>query len=227
VSLALALTALEHARGQVFQLLPLEAEWRYNQTQNLDAQPSWNTPAFDDHTWPQGKALLYVETAALPAPKNTPLTLGRTTYYFRTTFTVPASLLFPGVTLTLKTDLDDGAYFWLNGTQLADIGMQGRPAAYATLAGRTVGDATTFDTQSLPVEEATASRGLRAGLNVLAVEVHQASTGSSDIVFGASLELSGVGVPEPAGFALCAGLGLLVFAGLRARHPGGLPGSGR
>jgi len=32
----------------------------------------------------QGRALLYVEDAALSAPKNTLLTTGRTTYYSRT-----------------------------------------------------------------------------------------------------------------------------------------------
>ncbi|MCP5118688.1 MAG: lamin tail domain-containing protein, partial [bacterium] len=77
-------SAPEPEMGEPATLLPMTANWRYNQSGFVPVD--WNQPGFDDANWPNGEALLYVESAALPAPKNTPLSLGPITYYFRTTF---------------------------------------------------------------------------------------------------------------------------------------------
>src|SRR5439155_4029638 len=66
-------------------LIRITNAWKYNQTADLSGV-NWIAPQYDDSAWPGGPALLYNETASLPAPKNTPLTLGRLTYYFRTHF---------------------------------------------------------------------------------------------------------------------------------------------
>ena len=47
---------------------------------------TWKDAAYGDGAWPRGPGLLYAEGSSLPQPKRTPLTLGRITYYFRTTF---------------------------------------------------------------------------------------------------------------------------------------------
>ena len=57
-----------------------------------------------------------MESADLPGAKNTALTLGQTTYYFRTRFTLPA--VPNGVGLVLNTILDDGAVVYLNGVEV-------------------------------------------------------------------------------------------------------------
>ncbi len=143
--------------------------WRYNQTNNLDAV-NWKTPGYNDTNWPGGPALLYSETNAAISPRNTPLTLGRITYYFRTHFTLTNAPA--GAVLTFSNRIDDGAVFYLNGVEIQRVRMPGTPTniTYSTLATSTPsgGDATGWDVFGISVTNAV------IGDNVLAVEVHQA-----------------------------------------------------
>lgn len=159
-------------------LLGITDTWRF--WTNGDPGSAWRAPAFDDAAWPSGRALLYHEDAALPAPKNTPLPLGRTTYYFRAHFTFATHTA--GVRLSLRPVVDDGAVFWLNGQELTRTGMPAGVPAFSTFASRNVGDAAYEGPYDLPADL------LRQGDNVLAVEVHQINASSSDLVFGAALD---------------------------------------
>jgi hypothetical protein len=158
--------------------------WRF-WTNGPPPAADWFAPGFSDAVWPAGPGVFHNETAALPAPKLTPLPLGRTAYYFRTRFNLASNV--PVAALTLRALVDDGAVFYLNGEELARVRMPAAPSAitYDTLALNTPtgGDATAFDLLIVPAS------ALRAGDNVLAVEVHQATTNSSDIVFGAEIGL--------------------------------------
>ena len=98
-------------------LIAYTSSWRYFQTGPVSAD--WKDPGFKDDAWPTGKGLLYVESADLPEAKNTALTLGQTTYYFRTRFTLPS--VPNGASLVLNTILDDGAVVYLNGVELSLI----------------------------------------------------------------------------------------------------------
>jgi hypothetical protein len=124
--------------------------------------------------------LFYVENSSLPAPKNTPLTLGRTTYYFRAHFAFPTNTT--GFRLEATTVVDDGAVLHLNGEEIFRLGMPSGPVACATDAARTVGNAGLEG----PFEIATPH--LVEGDNVLAVEVHQVNNSSRDVVFGLQLD---------------------------------------
>jgi len=172
-------------------LVAITNVWRYHQAgSNLGT--AWREPEYNDATWPTGGALLYVENAALPAPKTTPLTLGPTTFYFRTrlNFTGPTA----GVKLKLTTVIDDGAVFYLNGKEFYRLGIEpGATVAYGTFANRTVGDAAFEGPFTIEGDY------LRPGDNVLAVEVHQVNTGSSDVVFGLILEAEGSAAPYTPG----------------------------
>ncbi|MBI2926312.1 MAG: lamin tail domain-containing protein, partial [Verrucomicrobia bacterium] len=159
-------------------LLPIEATWKYDQSGN-ELGTAWREPGFDDSAWASGPALLYVEGAGLPAPKNTPLTLGRTTYYFRTEFDFTSDT--NNLTLQLHPVIDDGAVFYLNGVEVYRFNMPEGTVTYDLFAGPAVSDATFLGPFTIPTEN------LRLGKNVLAVEVHQASAGSTDIVFGTEL----------------------------------------
>ncbi len=162
-------------------LVQFNNEWRY--FQQGAAPATWSSPEFADGAWPTGRGALFVESAALPVPKSTALTLGQNAYYFRTRFDLP--VLPTGATLKLRHVLDDGAVFYLNGQPLTRVSMPEGNVTFATLSTTTVGDATLAGPVDLP---ATA---LRVGENVLAVEVHQASANSSDIVMAAELVLEG------------------------------------
>lgn len=167
------------------QLLSLTNAWRYQQTTNLDGV-NWQSPAYDDSLWPAGNALLYVESNFLVSPRNTLLTLGRTTYYFRTRFNVPFELT--NAVVTFSSRIDDGAVLYLNGRELQRVRMPAGPAPvnYDTLASSTPpgGDATSPDAFTL---SGTGLTNLVSGDNVLAVEVHQNITNSNDIVFGSAV----------------------------------------
>jgi hypothetical protein len=159
-------------------LININGSWRYNQTANLDGQ-NWTAAAFNDSAWPSGSALLAVETAALPASIQTPLTIGRTTYYFRSYFNLTGSVA--GVSLVFSNLIDDGAVFYLNGVEMGRVGMAAGAVSYATFANRTVADATAYDVLLFQPSN------LVQGSNTVAVEVHQVNAGSSDIVFGAAI----------------------------------------
>lgn len=160
-------------------LVPLAAVWRYDQS-GLDRGTAWREPGFDDSAWPAGPALLYSEADALPGPKNTPLTLGQRTYYFRTRFDFAGDPTTLGLVVT--TVVDDGVALWLNGQPLHRLGLPADGLNHATLAERNVGNAA----QEGPF--LLSSSLLRRGENVLAAEVHQVADSSSDIVFGLTLE---------------------------------------
>ena len=159
-------------------VLPIDATWRYSQ-QGIDYGAAWRQPTYDDSAWRQGAALLYVSTAALPAPKNTPLTLGRRTYYFRAQFVFNGDT--NGTIFTLNPVIDDGAVFYLNGVEVLRENMPAGNVTYAMFASSTVG------TAAYTGPYAISPTNLVAGTNTLAVEVHQAASGDPDVVFGVEL----------------------------------------
>ncbi len=82
--------------------------------------------------------------------------------------------------MDLNLVYDDGAVVYLNGTEIWRVNMPAGNITYATWAS------------SVSAENAAAAlniaNSLIDGLNVIAVEVHQESAGSSDISFNLSLK---------------------------------------
>lgn len=175
---------------QTVTLVALTNVWRYNQTSDLTSI-NWTAPGYNDDTWPEGRALLYHDNDPLPGPTNTELTLGRMTYYFRTHFNFSGDPT--AVVLRLSPFVDDGAIFYLNGQLLYNLAVTDTPLSYSTPASRNVNNAVLEGPFSVP------ATNLIQGDNVLAVEVHQVNTTSSDIVFGAQLDAA---ITTPAGPAI-------------------------
>lgn len=168
-------------------LLTITAPWRY-QTNNLDSVPSWKAPAYNDLEWSgPSNALLFIETTpgAIPAPCNTPLptnSFGRplNTYYFRTTFNVTDAANVSA--LQFSNLVDDGAVFYLNGVEVQRLFISAGTVTYATLATSHEADTwSNFTLTGAPLA------GLVEGQNTLAVEVHQTSSTSTDVVFGSAV----------------------------------------
>ena len=171
----------EPATPPSFEEIPLvdiDAVWKY-EASGADLGGAWRQRVFDDDAWSSGASLLYNESAALPAPKNTLIPLGAITFYFRTEFD------FTGepreVQLRLHPIVDDGAVFYLNGAEIFRLRMAGGPVSSSTTASEAVADADFSGPFTLPADS------LLSGNNVLAVEVHQRSSNSSDVVFGLEL----------------------------------------
>ena len=158
--------------------------WRYH-AQGLDLGTAWREPAYDDSAWPEGAAVLHNSPSTLPVTKNTLMSATNAagqriiTYYFRTPFTWTGASNPPA--LSLRTLIDDGAIFYLNGSEVLRQNMPADPITASTVASTGVGVAKITGPFALP------ATSLVEGLNVLAVEVHRISTVDNDVVFGAEL----------------------------------------
>ncbi len=163
--------------------------WRYNQ-QGVDLGTAWRQTNYNaaSPSWLQGRALHYVSTSVLPAAKNTPLLLTNAagtrliTWYFRAPFVFTGDVA--SAELSLRTIIDDGAVFYLNGVEVNRQNLPAGNISYTNFASSvaTPGYTGPF---SIPHDN------LVVGTNWLAAEVHQSSTNgniiSLDVVFGAEL----------------------------------------
>ncbi|WP_372798485.1 lamin tail domain-containing protein, partial [Pontiella sp.] len=95
-------------------LIDWGATWKYIQGQDLDGT-GWQTTGYSDSAWPSGPAAFGEESAGLPHPIQTPLTLGTITYYFRKTITFSGTA---GASLMLTTMVDDGLVVYLDGEEI-------------------------------------------------------------------------------------------------------------
>jgi hypothetical protein len=166
-------------------LLAITSPWRFN-TNSMDTIPTWKATSYNDSAWPgPSNALLFIETAALPAPKNTSLPEKSgggpmNTYYFRTTFNLANAA---GVTSLMFSNLvDDGAVYYLNGVEVQRLYLAAGAVTYATTAMSHEAD--TWSNFTLAGALLT---NLLEGVNTLAAEVHQVNSASSDIVFGSAV----------------------------------------
>jgi hypothetical protein len=159
--------------------------WRYNQT-GANLGSAWKEPAYDDSLWPIGRGVLAQENQPVVNPlTNTVLSLTNAaaariiTYYFRAAFIVtnPTDIAF----LTFSNLIDDGCVVYLNGTEMYRINLTNGPVNSTWLAASAVEGE--FIITQLPTAGV-----LTPGTNMLAVEVHQTSTNSSDIVLGMAVK---------------------------------------
>jgi hypothetical protein len=107
------------------------------------------------------------------------------TYYFRKAFTVQPGAVYTNLFFNLLRD--DGAVVYLNGREVFRSNMPGGTIGFATLSPTSVGGA---DEQTFFPSTATVTN-LPVGNNVVAVEIHQQSTTSSDVGFDLSFQGSG------------------------------------
>ena len=98
------------------------------------------------------------------------------TYNFRSAFQLDEDPL--GVELYFRPVIDDGAVIYLNGEEVLRLRMPAGEIDSGTFASASVSNAD-YEGPFL-----IAGNALRRGVNLVAVEVHQRTSGSSDVVFG-------------------------------------------
>lgn len=172
--------------------------WRYNQSNNLDGV-NWTDPAYEDTGWQQGPGLLAYEnnplivplinTTLLPPGAPPPGLLAGHAYYFRTMVDVTNDLIPSALVTTIRCD--DGGVIYLNGTEAQRIRMPAGAITNMTLATAYPPDPTGGTDATADEIYTLTGWGLTSGTNVIAVSVHQISTGSSDIVWGMALDAVG------------------------------------
>ncbi len=164
-----------------YNLIPLDGNWRYNASSDVSGTP-WMATNYNDSGWngPSPALFYYAEDNAGVSPRNTEIYNYRITDYFRTAFVITNDL--SGFTISAAAKLDDGAVIYVNGSEVIRIRMASGTPTYYTYATQSGGDATGYDTFTLP------NSYFHQGTNVIAVEVHNTSDGSGDMVWGVRLD---------------------------------------
>ena len=155
--------------------------WKYDYS-GTDLGTAWRDVGFDDSSWQSGPAPIGFEDAA-QMPANYPIRTAlnpfdplKNVLYMRSHFTMPTH---PSTVtkLTLLEVVDDGSVVYINGIR-ANLNRLTDPISYATFAGASA--------EPHPIESFDLPANLlRQGDNVIAVEIHQTSNASSDILYGA------------------------------------------
>ena len=123
-------------------------------------------------------ALFRSQAPVVALPGNMELDPIATTLTFRTDFTFEGT---PAATeLVLDCAVDDGAVFYINGAEVQRQNMPNGAVDAGTLADAEVVDLIEFYAE-------VSAEPLVPGLNVLAVEVHQAEPDDLDLFFGCGL----------------------------------------
>lgn len=172
--------ATDPATGLVLgaPVLDYGATWRFDDT-GRDPGTAWHRPDFDDSKWMAGAGPLGFGAAGLPPVGTRLKARQQITCYFRTQFVFngdPAEMR-----LVADQFIDDGAIYYLNGQEIARVRMPPGEVKFNTLSPSIV---------RTPVEELSAftvTNALRRGTNLIAVEVHQVKTESSDVMLGLRL----------------------------------------
>jgi Lamin Tail Domain/CotH kinase protein len=185
-------------------VVPISGTWRYNDM-GVDLGTAWQAPGYLDSGWSVGAGLLAFNTGSLPSATNTTLAPNRSTYYFRKSFNFSGAT--SNVTLDVRAVVDDGAIYYLNGVEIFRQGMPAGPVTYSTSALSPVGNAGYSNPILVPASS------LVQGVNVLAVEVHQAS---SAVSAGITLTGGGLALVEEGPFGGTPPMNL-------ARQPGSAP----
>ncbi len=163
-------------------LIDSGSQWSYLDD-GSDQGSAWRDPGFDDSTWSAGGA----ELGYGDGDENTIIDYGPdpndkyTTTYFRHTFSVTDPTQYDGLQLELKRD--DGAIVYINGTEIIRSVMPTGIIAYDTLA-------TEFSdhTEDVFLNFSIDASVLISGTNMIAVEIHQWDSYSSDISFDLKLK---------------------------------------
>jgi hypothetical protein len=156
--------------------------WKFDAS-GRELNPSWRKREYDDSGWADGLGLLGFEDSRLPEPGlETKLPSGRVAYYFRKSFSYSGPI--GGVRLSIDQIVDDGAVYYLNGKRVGRVRMRSGLPAQNIFSTEIVENAIE-ETKVLSFS----GELLREGANVLAVQVHQGTRGSSDLIFGCRLNL--------------------------------------
>jgi hypothetical protein len=175
-------------------LIAKGSNWQY--LDNGENQgTAWKELNFDAAAWDQGPAQLgYGDNDEATLVSGGPSGDRFITTYFRHEFNLANPSRFTGLVLDVLRD--DGAVVYLNGQELHRENMPASPTliSFDTPASSGVSGANedAFFTKSFTVESSL----LREGKNVVAVEIHQSDSASSDISFDLDLRATrpGAGV---------------------------------
>ena len=169
------------------QLIAAGSVWQFNDL-GEDLGTAWREPGYDDQTWSEGAAPLgygSINGFADITPMNT---VRNPTAYLRSSFEIDDA---PAYTeLRIAVHVDGGAVVYINGQEALRDGMPDGPITYNTSSDGD-GNEGVFDDYVIDPSF------LVTGTNIIAVEVHNVSPGSSDMVIDIALEATRTNPASP------------------------------
>ena len=155
--------------------------WKYLDD-GSDQGSGWRGTAFDDSAWSSGRSQLgYGESdeattvGFLDTDPNTGGFQRNATTYFRHAVNIANPTAFNDFDLNLL--YDDGAAVYINGNKVVRTANLPADAAFDTFSNGSTPDENAFERFTIP------SSAFVPGENIIAVELHNESSGSSDISF--------------------------------------------
>ncbi len=163
------------------------ASWKYNDAGTDLSGTTWTAKKYaDDANWAFGNAKVGYKVSSLGTAFDT--LNKRTTYYLRNTFT--ANDLGQFDSLVVFAHVNDGAVFYINGTEVKRVNMPNGAVNYATLASSEISGAGVARYTRFVIPNTFTSNDT----NSIAVELHGASAAAVDLSF--DFEISGK-LPKP------------------------------
>ncbi len=159
-------------------VVPANTTWRYSAPSSAPVA-TWKTNTFNDAAWASGITPLGYNDPKLNMDCATVLEYGGSptnrypTAYFRKAFNVINPSVITG--LVVNARINDGMVLYLNGVEVSRVFMPTGTVSHTTLASMMV--PSTLWTNFL-----FSATGLVRGTNVVAVEVHQRSLSSVDLI---------------------------------------------
>lgn len=166
-------------------LINAGADWKYL-VQNSVPTANWKLTGYNETGWASGPAQLgYGDGDEATVVGFGPNSSSRyITTYFRKSFNVANPNAMTGLNLSMLRD--DGAVVYLNGVKVFDSNMPAGTIVHSTLATAAISGEDEGNWYSASV----AANLLVAGVNQIAVELHQSAANSTDISFDLTLKAS-------------------------------------
>ena len=170
--------------------IQLDHTWQYSD-ENIDYMSEFAKVDFDDSSWKTGTGMFGKDSGTIPEPGiNTPLQNNSAenlvSYYFRTEFEFSDDPV--GSELDLRAVIDDGARFWLNGIEIDRVRLPNGQIEHGTGASSNTASRDEKQSRQVGIYDGTGS--LLNGTNVLAVDLHNRNSRSSDYLFAAELDIT-------------------------------------
>ena len=167
-------------------LIPFAATWKYLDS-GSDQGTTWKETSFSDAGWlsgagklgyPQNRVTTLLNACGSPVA-NPSCSNKYITYYFRKTVNIPSISLYQSFKFQFYRD--DGIVVYVNGTEVFRNNIEAGAFDYLTLASNAA------DNGNLLIENSVPVTAFVDGDNTIAVEVHQASAASGDLIFDMGL----------------------------------------
>lgn len=168
---------------EVVEVLEAGSPWMYND-QGVDLGTEWREADYDHSAWSEGAAPLGYgdsrETTTVSYGSNS--SDKNPTTYFRKWTTVSGTPSQAEIQLLV----DDAAIVWINGEEAFRDNLADGDIAYDDYAVDAISSEDEYDYESFDVDVSL----FKDGSNIIAVEVHQATSTSSDLGFDLSLSVT-------------------------------------